>query len=245
MNEKSRTTPANDDSKDAASAGESAATQAAQDATAPADATAAEDASKAAEDSGATEGGEDILPPDMADEADAPDLAQEIADLKDQLLRSLAEADNIRKRAQREREDAAKYAVSGFAKDLLGVADNLQRALESLPDDLAESDDRIKAMVDGVGMTERELLNVFERHGLTKISPLGEKFDHDYHQALFEVPDSDAEAGTVVQLVAPGYLLNGRLLRPAMVGVAKAGGTDEKNGKDDPAPDAPKVDTSV
>jgi molecular chaperone GrpE len=149
-------------------------------------------------------------------------LEAELADVKDRLLRALAEAENVRRRTQREREDALKYAVSGFARDLLSAADNLRRALDSLPEAEAK-DERTKSLLDGVAATERELLSVFERHGLRRIDPKGERFDHNYHQAVFEVENSAAPPGTVVEVLQPGYVLHDRLLRPAMVGVAKEG----------------------
>jgi molecular chaperone GrpE len=155
----------------------------------------------------------------------------ELADSKDRLLRALAETENVRRRLQRERDDAQKYAVGGFAKDLLSVVDNLRRALEAMPE--AEANDaRTRGLRDGVAATERELLAVFERHGLKRIDPKGERFDHNFHQAIFEAERPDASPGTVVEVLQPGYTLYDRLLRPAMVGVAKAGarpsdGTDD------------------
>src|SRR6266568_4510653 len=143
----------------------------------------------------------------------------ELADTKDRLLRALAETENVRRRAQREREDTQKYAVSGFARDLLSTADNLRRALDSVPE--AEiKDARTRNLLDGVAATERELLSVFERHAIRRIDPKGERFDHNFHQAVFEAERPDAPAGTVVEVLQLGYVLNERLLRPAMVGVA-------------------------
>ena len=139
---------------------------------------------------------------------------------KDRLLRALAETENIRRRAQREREDASKYAIGAFAKDLLSAADNLRRALDSLPE--AElHDERTRSLFAGVAATERELLACFERHGIRRIDPKGERFDHNFHQAIFEAERADAPAGTIVEVLQPGYVLHDRLLRPAMVGVAK------------------------
>jgi molecular chaperone GrpE len=149
-------------------------------------------------------------------------LETALAEQKDQLLRALAETENVRRRAQREREDASKYAVTGFAKDLLSAADNLRRALDSLPE--AEvKDQRTRSLLAGVAATERELLGVFERHGIRRVDPKGERFDHNFHQAIFEVERLDQPAGTVVEVLQPGYVLQDRLLRPAMVGVAKGG----------------------
>jgi len=149
-------------------------------------------------------------------------LEVELADQKDRLLRALAETENVRRRAHREREDASKYAVASFAKDLLAAADNLRRALDSLPE--AEvRDERTRSLLEGVAATERELLGVFERHGIKRIDPKGERFDHNFHQAIFEADRPDAPTGTVVEVLQPGYVLYDRLLRPAMVGVAKGG----------------------
>jgi len=147
-------------------------------------------------------------------------LEAELADYKDRLLRALAETENTRRRAQREREDASKYAIAGFAKDLLSTADNLHRALESLPE--AEiTDERTRSLLSGVAATERELLSVFERHGIRRIDPQGERFDHNFHQAIFEAEHAARPAGTIVEVLQPGYVLHDRLLRPAMVGVAR------------------------
>jgi molecular chaperone GrpE len=147
-------------------------------------------------------------------------LEAELADHKERLLRALAEAENTRRRAQREREDASKYAITGFAKDLLSAADNLRRALDSLPE--AEvRDERTRSLLAGVAATERELLSVFERHGIRRIDPRGERFDHNFHQAIFEAERPDQPTGTVFEVLQPGYVLHDRLLRPAMVGVSK------------------------
>jgi molecular chaperone GrpE len=163
-------------------------------------------------------------------------LERELTDHKDRLLRALAETENVRRRAQREREDAEKYAVGTFAKDLLSVADNLRRALDSLPESNAR-DDRTRSLLEGVAATERELLAVFERNGIRRIDPKGELFDHNFHQAIFEAPNSGKPGGTIVEVLQPGYLLRERLLRPAMVGVAK----------DEPKPIEPveRIDTVV
>ena len=146
----------------------------------------------------------------------------ELADTKDRLLRALAETENVRRRLQRERDDASKYAVSNFAKDLLSAVDNLRRALDAMPEGEVK-DTRTQGLRDGVAATERELLGAFERHGLRRIDPKGERFDHNFHQAIFEAERPDVPAGTVVEVLQPGYVLHDRLLRPAMVGVAKGG----------------------
>jgi molecular chaperone GrpE len=153
-------------------------------------------------------------------EVDVAALETELADTKDRLLRALAETENVRRRAQREREEASKYAVVGFAKELLSVADNLRRALDSLP--AAEArDERARSLLTGVEATERELLSVFERHGIRRIDPKSERFDHNLHEAVFEAERSGHSAGTIIEVLQPGYVLHDRLLRPAMVGVAK------------------------
>ena len=147
----------------------------------------------------------------------------ELADTKDRLLRALAETENQRRRAQRDREDAGKYAASNFAKDMLDVADNLRRALGSIELALVQ-DEHAKALLDGVAATERALLAAFERHGIRRVEPqLGERFDANLHEAMFEVPNTGQPAGSIVQVLQPGYRIQDRLLRPAMVGVAKAG----------------------
>ncbi len=147
-------------------------------------------------------------------------LNAENVELKDRLLRALAETENVRRRAQREREDGQKYAVANFAKDLLSAADNLRRALESLPESEVR-DEKTRSLLAGVAATERELLGVFERNGMRRIDPKGERFDHNFHQAIFETGNSGKPAGTIVEVLQPGYVLHDRLLRPAMVGVAK------------------------
>ncbi len=156
-------------------------------------------------------------------EARVAALEAELAEHKDRALRALAEVENVRRRAQREREDAAKYAVTGFARDLLSAADNLRRALDSLPE--AEiRDERTRGLLEGVAATERELLGVFERHGIRRIDPKGEPFDHNFHQAIFEAEAPGQPGGAVVEVLQPGWVLHDRLLRPAMVGVAKKAG---------------------
>jgi len=157
---------------------------------------------------------------DLSPEARVAALEAELAEQKDRLLRALAETENVRRRGQREREDAAKYAVAGFAKELLSVADNLRRALDSLPTEEAR-DQRTKSLLEGVEATERELLAVFERNGVRRIDPEGEPFDHNFHQAIFEAERPGKCAGTIIEVLQPGYVLHDRLLRPAMVGVAK------------------------
>ncbi|MBI3514986.1 MAG: nucleotide exchange factor GrpE [Proteobacteria bacterium] len=145
--------------------------------------------------------------------------------LKDQLLRALADTENLRRRAEREKEDTSKYAVATLARDVLSVADNLRRALDSLPVEQAR-DDAIRNLLTGIEATERELLAIFERRGIKRIDPVGQRFDPNFHQAMFEVPNSGQEPGTVVQVLQPGYVIHDRLLRPALVGVAKSDGAE-------------------
>lgn len=146
-------------------------------------------------------------------------LNVENTQLKDQLLRSRAETENVRRRGERERAEAGAYAVTGFARDMLTVLDNMRRTLDHMPDEIHEN---MKGFIEGVELTERELLKTFERHGINKVHPEpGEKFDHNIHQAMFEMESEEHPAGHVAQAVAPGYLIKDRLLRPAMVGTVK------------------------
>jgi molecular chaperone GrpE len=146
----------------------------------------------------------------------------EAAQLKDQLLRAMAETENTRRRAQRDREDAQKYGISNFARDMLTVADNLRRALEAIPAAQLESDEALKTLYEGVAATERQLEAALAKQQIERVWPEGERFDANMHQAMFEVPNSGKPAGTVVQVVQVGYKIHDRLLRPALVGVAKA-----------------------
>ena len=144
----------------------------------------------------------------------------ELAALKDQALRALAETENTRRRAERELADMSKYAVTGFARDLVSVLENLQRAVDSIPVEMKESQPAVANLAIGVEMTLKELLGVFNRQGIERIDPMGQKFDHNFHQAIAQIDTPDAEAGTVVQVLQAGYKIHDRLLRPAMVGVA-------------------------
>ncbi|TMJ36816.1 MAG: nucleotide exchange factor GrpE [Alphaproteobacteria bacterium] len=158
-------------------------------------------------------------------EAEIAGLREEAGKLKDQLLRTFADMDNLRKRMEREKAEATLYAASNFARDILSVSDNMDRALATAEaDHLKEATEPVKNLVAGVEMTRRELLNVFERHGIKRVDPMGEKFDPHYHQAVFEVPTDDQPPGTVVQVMQAGFKIGERVLRPAMVGVAKAAG---------------------
>ena len=160
--------------------------------------------------------------------AETPDplarLEAEKTDLKEKLLRTLADMENLRRRTEREIADARTYAVSNFARDMLNVADNFQRAIDSVPAEAREAAEPVlKALVEGVELTEREMLKVLERYGVKRIDPQGQKFDPHLHQAMFEVPNADVPTGTVVQVVQTGYVIGERVLRPALVGVAKGG----------------------
>ncbi|MBP7065776.1 nucleotide exchange factor GrpE, partial [Ferrovibrio sp.] len=153
----------------------------------------------------------------------AADLARaqaETAELKDKLLRLAADTENLRRRLERERDDAVKYAAGKFAKDILSVADNLGRALQNAPKP-ADENDPLGNLLIGIEATERELISVFERHGIQRVDPQGQRFDPNLHQAMFELENPNIPAGTVIQVVAAGYVQHGRLLRAAMVGVSK------------------------
>ncbi|WP_020698910.1 nucleotide exchange factor GrpE [Reyranella massiliensis] len=150
-------------------------------------------------------------------------LQAEKADLQDKQLRALAEAQNVRRRAQQDVEKERKFGIERFARDVLSVADNLGRALSALPADLESVDPTVRNVVTGVQATERELLSVLERHGVTRIEALGKPFNAEFHQAMMEIEDPTVPSGTVVQELVPGYLIAGRLLRAAMVGVSKGG----------------------
>ncbi|SHL29024.1 nucleotide exchange factor GrpE [Roseibium suaedae] len=186
-----------------------------------------EAAAAAAENASQAEAaGEDALDPIAV-------LKAENSDLKDRALRTMAEMENLRRRTEKEIKDTRVYAVSSFARDMLSVSDNLRRALDSVPEELRTAiDDGIKALIEGVEMTERDLLSQLEKHGVKKLQPEGQKFDPNFHQAMFEVPNPNVPNNTVVQVVQAGYQIGDRVLRPAMVGVAKGGP------KDAPAADA-------
>ena len=162
--------------------------------------------------------------PDRAPKS-STSLDRELADMKDRLLRTLAEMENMRKRTEREVADARSYGISSFARDILGVADNMHRAMQALDDELrSKADEATKALLEGVELTERELMNVLEKHGVKRIEPLGQKFDPNRHQAMYEIEDASVAAGTVIQVMQAGYLIGDRMLRPALVAVAKGGG---------------------
>jgi molecular chaperone GrpE len=167
-------------------------------------------------------------PPEAASSTNEPAAqaasAALAAELKDKLLRTLAEMENLRKRTEREVTDARLYGVASFARDMLAVADNMRRALDAVSPALrASAEPGAKALIDGVELTERELLKALEKNGVRQFTPRGEKFDPNVHQAIFEVPDASVPAGSVVEVVQPGYMIGERVLRPAMVGVSKGG----------------------
>ena len=148
------------------------------------------------------------------------ELEAKILELKDQLLRTVADSENLRKRLEREKEQTRKFGIANFAKDLLSIADNLGRALDAVPNKEDVGDQAIENLVLGIQMTEQELQKAFDNNNIRKINPLGEKFDYNFHQAMFEVEETDQEPGIVVQVLQPGYAIDDRILRPAMVGVA-------------------------
>jgi molecular chaperone GrpE len=180
--------------------------------------------------------------PDKPDPADA--LAREAAELKDRLLRTLAEMENLRRRTEREVADSRAYGIASFARDILAVADNMARGLEALRAELKEKADAgVKALLDGVELTERELLKVLEKHGVRRFEPKGEKFDPNLHQAMYEVPDPSLPAGTITQVVQAGYMIGERMLRPALVAISKGGpkaapSANDYSGAEPPGPGA-------
>ncbi len=157
------------------------------------------------------------------------ELEEEIASVKDQFLRSMAEAENVRKRSERHLAEAHKYGVANFARAILTVADDLSRALSAVPEDQRQGEGLFQTLLGGVEAVERELVKVLDAHNIERIDPAGEPFDPNFHEAMFEVPDSDFPSGTVVQVIQPGYRLHDRLLRPARVGVAKGEGEAAKS----------------
>jgi molecular chaperone GrpE len=162
--------------------------------------------------------------PDEPEQGSVEMLTREVAESRDKMLRTLAEMENLRKRTSREVADARTYGITGFARDVLEIADNLQRALDAVPAEArAAADPGLKALIEGVELTERSLLNALEKHGVRKLDPVGERFDPNFHQAMFEVPDASVPAGTVVQVVQAGYMISERVLRPALVAVSKGG----------------------
>lgn len=165
-------------------------------------------------------------------------LKAENAELKDRALRVMAEMENLRRRTEKELKDTRQYSVAGFARDMLTVSDNLRRALDAVPDELRQNADAgLVALLEGVEMTERELLNQLEKNGVKKLDPAGQKFDPNFHQAMFEVPNTEVPNNTVVQVVQAGYQIGDRVLRPAMVGVSKGGPKEAPKDASAPAKD--------
>jgi len=167
--------------------------------------------------------------PETADKSDA-DLASDLealltenADMRDKLLRTMADMENLRRRTEREKEDTARYAISNFARDVLTIGDNLHRVVEHVPADAAAQDPALKNFLEGVELTERELLKMLEKHGVAKLEPLGQRFDPNQQQAMYEVPTTDVPEGTVVEVMQAGYTIGDRVLRPALVAVSTGG----------------------
>ena len=167
---------------------------------------------------------------DISNDEINTNLQKQVTDLKDQLMRSLADGENLRKRTLKEVEHAKKYSHITFVRDLVSSVDNFQRALESVPDDNSQLSEPIKNLIIGLDIVEKEIITPFEKHILKQIHPLGEKFDYNFHQAMFEVPTNDTEPGIVVEVSLKGYLLHDRLVRPAMVGISKK--TEDKENHD-------------
>jgi len=162
--------------------------------------------------------------PDDPEPGSVEALAKEAADLRDKMLRTLAEMENLRQRTRREVADSKIYGITGFARDVLDIADSLQRTIDAVPAETRESaDPLLKALIEGVELTERSLLSALEKNGVKKFDPQGEKFNPNFQQAMYEVPDPSVPAGTVVQVVQAGYTIGERVLRPALVGVSKGG----------------------
>jgi molecular chaperone GrpE len=175
-------------------------------------------------------------------------LEKETADLKDQLLRTLADMENLRRRTEREIADARTYAVTNFARDMVGAADNLTRAIAAVDVEArANGDPALIALVEGVELTERELMKALEKHGISRVDPAGEKFDPNFHQAMFEVPDPNVPAGTVVQVMQVGFKIGERVLRPALVGVGRGGpkAAPAETQPETPPADGHRIDKTV
>jgi molecular chaperone GrpE len=171
------------------------------------------------------------------------ELEAQNSELKDQLLRLAAEMENLRKRTARDVQDAKAYAVTNFARDMVAVTDNLGRALEAIPAEALEKGDAgLKALAEGVEMTERAMLSALERHGVKKIEPEGQKFDPNFHQAMFEIPNSDVPNNTVLQVVQPGFVIGDRVLRPALVGVSRGGPKQAVETAAEPGPVNPQAE---
>ncbi len=175
---------------------------------------------------------ENAAPPAHESQDPLLTMTAERDDLKDQLLRALADTENMRRRSEREAVNVRKYGHTPFARDLVAAIDNLARAVESAPDNLETLDETTKSLITGIQLSWTELQSIMEKHGIKRVEPLGEKFDYNLHQAMFEVPTPDQPSGVVLEVVQHGYVLHDRLLRPAMVGVSKAGEGDDQAKKD-------------
>lgn len=171
----------------------------------------------------AEEKNEQSNPETGAPEDELTGAKAEAQEFRERYLRAVAELENYRRRAEKERQDTAKFAIAAFARDMLTMLDNLRRGLESVSAEERKDDPQLETLAAGMELTEREMLSTLERHGIEKVDPAGEPFDHNFHQAMMEVEDPSVPAGTVAQVMQAGYVINGRLLRPAMVAVAKGG----------------------
>jgi molecular chaperone GrpE len=165
----------------------------------------------------------EISPEDLIEK-----LNEEITSLKDQRLRAIAELENFRKRAEKDQSDALKYGISNFAKEIINIRDNIERAQGSISDE-AKNNEAIKSVIEGIDLIAQSVVSTFEKIGIKKIESLNEKFDHNLHQAMMEIENEELEPGTIVQELIPGYTLHDRLLRPAMVGVSKKSKKNEDN----------------
>ena len=184
--------------------------------------TAAQDSSKN-EPQGQDQDNEQESQENIVDIKDAriAQLEEECAKLRDSWVRSVAETDNVRKRLQRDLEESGKYAITGFAGDMVSVLENLQLAIQNVPAEEAKANPTLKTFGEGISLTLQELLRIFEKYGIVRLNPIGKKFDHNFHQAVVQVEKNDVEAGTIVQVIQAGYMISDRLLRPAMVAVSK------------------------
>lgn len=188
----------------------------------------------AGDNSDPRETGEDQAQPAAPETTASPDASAELAgdleallsenaDMRDRLLRTMADMENLRRRTEREKEDTARYAISNFARDVLAIGDNLRRTIEHVPADAAAQDPALKSILEGVELTEREMLKMLEKHGVSKLEPLGQRFDPNQQQAMYEVPTTEMPEGTVVEVMQAGYTIGDRVLRPALVAVSKGG----------------------
>lgn len=187
------------------------------------------------------------IAPDTAGTATDPveALAKEAAEARDRWLRAMAEMENLRRRTEREVADARAYGIAGFARDMVGIADNMRRALDAIPAELRETAETgIRALIEGVELTDRELAKAMEKHGVRRVDARGQKFDPNYHQAMLEIPDPSVPTGTVVQVMQDGYVIGERVLRPALVGVAKGGPRAEGVKPEGPTSDGARTHTA-